>query len=223
MLSKPLMSWLLDEPTDAKAIDVIAKSDLLRSEATMALPALRAAALRPATQAEIKSIIGSRFATYPQPKRNEGEAAAFWADYFAALDGLAPAQIEAGMGAHVKDPKAEFLPKPGRLADLARTTPSDGKWTRAHNRARAAVEASRQLEAPKARDDASRPTPEELKAVMATFKAKMAALEPPQTKVKRRASPQARVDGAGMSPEARALLERQGTIAPRHQEQDRAA
>ncbi len=227
MLSKPLASWLLDEPTDAKAVDVIAKSEMLRSEAAMAMPALRAAALRPASESEVRDIIGSRFATYPQPERDTGETAAFWADYFDALDGLTPAQIEAGMKAHVADPKSEFLPKPGRLADLARQSTTPGRWTRAHNRARAAVV---QAQASQAKPDAPvvRHSPEEVKAMLAQT---LEALSQTPTakalaarQAARKPTPAAPLPpGSAMSAEMRAMLERAGTIAPKPQDHDGAA
>ena len=221
MLSKPLTSWLLDEASDARAVEVIAKSEILRSEAAMALPALRQAALRPATNDEIKAIIASRFPTYPQPKRTEGEAAAFWADYFDALSGLTPAQVEGGMAAHVRDPKAEFLPKPGKLADLARSTENVGRWTRAHNRARAAVEQSRKIAAPVVEEP--KPDPAVVQAMVADTLAKLSEqdmLRAAAKKAKRQPTPSAPIDHTGMSPEARRLLESQGTIRARAQNDD---
>lgn len=216
VLSKPLESWLLAEPSDERAVETIAKSDILRSEAAMALPALRQAALRPAGHEEIRSIIGSRFATYPQPQRDEGEAAAFWADYYDALEGLTPAQIEAGMAAHVRAPKSEFLPKPGRLADLARSTPTEGRWTRAHNRARQAVERARAVEAPP-KSEAPRPTKEEIDALLAPVLEKLTAMDPFAAAKEKaaRATPSAPVDERGVSPGMRARLAEMG-IAPVH-------
>lgn len=218
MLSKPLTSWLLDEPTDAKAIDVIAKSDLLRSEAAIVMPALRAAALRPATEAEIRDIIGSRFATYPQPERDTGETAAFWADYFDALGGLTPAQIEAGMKAHVADPKSEFLPKPGRLADLARQGTSPGRWTRAYTRARAAV-VQAQAASAKPDEPVVKHSAEEVQAMMAETLAALSETPTARALAARRAAqrptPSAPLPaGSHMSAAMRAKLEAEGAILP---------
>lgn len=176
---------------------------------------------RPATHDEIKSIIGSRFATFPQPQRDEGEAAAFFADYFDALDGLSASMIEAGMAAHVKDPDAEFLPKPGRLAHLARTEPATGRWSRAHSRARLAVERSRALPSPMAAP-ASRPSKQEMSAMMADFHSRMAAKAPVVRTAPRRPTPSARVDGRGISDDARRnLRERFGyrDVAAPHDDQ----
>lgn len=211
MLSKPLESWLIAEPSDERAIATVSASDILRSEAAMALPALRQAALRPATHDEIKGIIGSRFATFPQPKRSEGEAAAFWADYFDALEGLTPAQVEGGMAAYIREPHAEFLPKPGRLRELATSSASIGRWTRAHARARAAVERSRQADRPALADD-SRPSAEEVQALLGPVLEKLAGIDAKRAaKAKpRQPTPSAMVDGSGTSSEMRQLWQRQG-------------
>jgi hypothetical protein len=227
-LSRALNCWLLDETSDTKAIEVIAKSDLLRGEAAMAMPALRAAALRPASPDEIRTIIGSRFPTYPQPKRTEGEAAAFWADYFDALEGLTPAMVEAGMAAHVKDPKAEFLPKPGRLAELAKTTPTTGRFTRAYNRARSAVIASQKAAEPKPVVE-ERPSPEAVKAMVAETLAALAETPTAKAAAARkkalRPTPSAPLPaGSAMSAEMRAMLEARQVISPRdHDRYDQAA
>ena len=193
----------------------------------MAMPALRAVALRPASPDEIRTIIGSRFPTYPQPKRTEGEAAAFWADYFDALEGLTPAMVEAGMAAHVKDPKAEFLPKPGRLAELAKTTPTTGRFTRAYNRARSAVVASQKAAEPKPVVE-ERPSPETVKAMVAETLAALA--ETPTAKAAaarkkaQRPTPSAPLPaGSAMSAEMRAMLEARRFISPVVQAYEAAA
>ena len=184
----------------------------------MSMPALRAAALRRATQDEIRDIIGSRFATFPQPERDEGETAAFWADYFDAVGGLTPAQIEAGMKAHIADPKSEFLPKPGRLADLARQSTTPGRWTRAYTRARAAV-----VKASTAEADSSKPvvrhSPEEVQAMLAETLAALEATPTAKAIAARKASlkptPAAPLPaGSHMSVAMRAKLEAEGAILP---------
>jgi hypothetical protein len=213
-----LTSWLLDEPSDAKAVATIAASDLLRSEAAMALPALRQAALRPATHDEIKGVIGSRFATYPQPQRSEGEAAAFFADYFDALGGLTAAQVEAGMAAHVREPGAEFLPKPGRLRELAKASETVGRWTRAHNRARSAVERARSADAPRPASE-PRPSREEIAVLVGPVLEKLTSMDPfAQARAKAsQPTPGGRPDEHGVSPEMRALMQRQGRPANRNE------
>lgn len=200
-----MTSWLLDETSDDRAVEVIAKSDLLRGEAAMLLPVLRQAAMRPASPDEIRDIIGSRFATFPQPKRSPAEAAAFWADYFTALDGMTAAQVEAGMVANVNHPQAEFLWRPGPLAEAARSVATPGRWAKAYSRARKACE---QTATPKVAAG-ERPSASEMTAIMADFHARMAAKEPPRPQ--RRdlpPTPCAQVDDRGVSEHMRALLAR---------------
>lgn len=184
----------------------------------MALQILRQAALRPASYEEIKDIIGSRFVTFPQPKRTQAEAAAFWADYFTALEGMTYAQIEGGMTCNVCHPDADFLWKPGRLADAARSA-SPGRWARAYTRARTAVVKASTPELDQPRLD--RPSAEEMKKIMDDFHAKLAAKAPPPATRPLRKTPSAVVDDSGISQEARALLRSQGAqIDPPVIEQD---
>lgn len=219
-LSKPLTCWLLDEPSDHKAIEVIGKSAILKAEALAALPMIRAEALKPATVDQIKATISQRFALFPQPQRNPAEWAAWWADYIDALDGLTAPAVEAGMAAWVKNPDAEFMCKPGKLRELALTTPNHNRWARAHKLAVAAtVEPIRDHEAaPTPQRD--RQTAEEVKALMADFHEQMRAKAPPPVSLTRSIpTPSAAVDDRGVSEEMRALLAKQNPT-PR---QDQAA
>lgn len=211
MLNGPIKCWLLDERSDHTAIETIRKSDILKAEARKLVPELRDAALRPATAAEIKGIVGQRFELFPQPKRDEGQWAAWWADYFEALAGLTPYAVEAGMAAWVRSPEAEFMCKPGKLRELATTVPNDNRWARAHMRAAAATRDPVHIEEPKAQPTpAERPSKEEMAAVLADFRQKMQAKDRlHQVALKRRPSPQAKVDETGISAESRALMERQ--------------
>ena len=177
------------------------------AEARQAMPALRAEALRPATHDQIKAVISTRFALFPQPQRNSQEWAAWWADYFDALDGLTPFAVEAGMAAWVRSADAEFMCKPGKLRELATTVPNDNRWAKAHKRA---ADATREpLPPPEPPKPIDRPPPEEVAAVMADFH-KVMADKDPLAKMKskfQRPSPCARVDETGVSPEMRALLQ----------------
>lgn len=214
MLSAPLTSWLLVEVSDERAIEVIAKSDLLRGEAAMKLPELRQMALRPATHEEIRDIFRTREQTFGDLRvpRTEGEWALFYADHFDALEGLTAAQIEGGMRAHIADPENRgFSPSPGRLADLARKANTAGRWTKAHNRARAAVERSREGQRPP-ETEAPRPSREEVAALLAPVLEALAGVDAKrkaQAKP-RRPTPSAMVDGSGTSSEMRQLWQRQG-------------
>jgi len=210
-LTGPLNSWLLVERSDAVAVETIRKSPILMDEARRAMPALKAEALRPATHDQIKAVISTRFALFPQPQRNAQEWAAWWADYFDAMDGLTPFAVEAGMAAWVRSADAEFMCKPGKLRELATTVPSDNRWAKAHYRAQLATAAPRvPLDEKPERIAGPKPTREEIADVMASFKMTMEAKDPllkMRSKFER-PSPCARVDEAGVSPEMRELLAR---------------
>lgn len=209
VLSKPLTFWLLEERSDYKSIDVIQASDILVKEARAIIPELRQAALAPATEDQIKATISQRFALFPQPQRNPAEWAAWWADYFDALAGLPAPSVEAGMAAWVKLPDSEFMCKPGKLLDLARTTPANNRWMRAHKIAVAAcVEPVKETEAaPKPEEE--RLDRETVEALMKDFHAQMKAKAPPPVSHTRSIPPPcATVDDTGMSAEMRALMQR---------------
>lgn len=212
-LTGPLKCWLLDEASDAVAVRTIAASDILAKQAREVMPALKAEALKPATTDQIKATIGQRFALFPQPSRNDGEWAAWWADYIDALEGLTPFAVEAGMAAWVRDPEAEFMCKPGKLAELARTAPSNNRWARAYDRAQRAT-APVQIAAQQPSEptpQAERPSKEQMDALMAEFHAVMKDKDL-FAKIRAKAArptPSARVDNTGVSEEMRQLLARQ--------------
>lgn len=174
---------------------------------------MRAAALTPATQNQIKAIIGQRFALFPQPQRNDAEWAAWWADYFDALSGLSAPAVEAGMAAWVKSPDAEWLCKPGKLRELATTTPNNNRWARAHRIAVAAtIEPIRDFDV-EPTPERERQTAEEVALLLADFHAQMKAKAPPPVTRDRPGPPCAAVDERGISPQMRALLDRQNPQA----------
>lgn len=214
MLSSPLRFWLLDETSDHQAISTIARSEILSREAEAAIPELRKAALRHATEAEIKRVIESRFELFPQPKRTPEQWAFWWAEYIDALNDLTPYQIESGMAAWVRSPEAEFMCKPGKLRELAQAGYSNNKWVKAVRRAEHATaprgggSEAKQPTLPTPNEE--RPSAEEIKALMADFHAVMKEKDPlAKIAEKRRPPPCARVDETGVSAEMRALLERQ--------------
>lgn len=231
MLSSPLRSWLLDETSDAHAVKAIAASDLLRGEAAMMLPVLRQAALRPATMDEIQMILKPRFETLGvKTDRTPEQWAVWWADYADALEGLPAAAIEAGIRAYLKQPGAEFMPKPGKLRELASATPNDGKWVRAYTRAKAATAPEPVVKA--MTDEDRTAVRAQVGDLVATLEAKaMAKTQQMRGRTGLRPTPSAKVDSVGVSDEMRRLLIRQGSkINPpasdyddhQHQ-QDRAA
>lgn len=224
-LNGPLRSWLLVEASDAKAIEVIAASAVLRSEASMLLPMLRQEALRPATHDEIMMIVKSREQIFGDLRmdRSEVEWTVFWADYFEALSGLTASSIEAGMVAYIALPDSEWAPKPGKLAHLAKTTPTCGRFARAYNRARSAVVASQKAAEPKPVVE-ERPSPEAVKAMVAETLAALAETPTAKAAAARkkalRPTPSAPLPaGSAMSAEMRAMLEARQVIPPRGHDQ----
>lgn len=208
----PLRSWLLDESSDSFAVETIRKSPILSDEARRVIPALRQAALRPATEDEIKRIIESRFELFRQPQRSDAQWALWWAEYLDALSDLTPYAIESGMAAWVRSPEAEFMVKPGKLRELARSSSNNNRWAKAHMRAVNATKEPVEIAAPQAEPAGEdRPSKEEMAAMIADFRQQMQAKDRlREVAAKRRPSPQAKVDDTGVSPEARAMLQRQG-------------
>lgn len=122
MLSEALTSRL--NSGEGSDLQAIGQSPALRAELERSLPMMRAVATQKAGEDGVKAVIGRRFVLYPQPERSEGEWLAWWADYQAALAELPLESLEAGMAAYVAEPDSDFLPKPGRLRELARTAPT---------------------------------------------------------------------------------------------------
>ncbi len=98
----------------------IAADPAIHAEAKRVWPALRELAIAPAGEAGVMRPVAKRFALFPQPERTEPEWRAWWSAYVDALSDLPEAAIELALQAYVREPDAEFLPKPGRIRDLAR-------------------------------------------------------------------------------------------------------
>lgn len=180
-------------------------------EATAVLHSLERDARSPAGESGVMQVVGRRFALYPQPERSDDEAAAWWGDYFDVLADVPFGTLEAAMIAWVKT-AAEFLPKPGQLFELVSANP--GKEALACLRVRAAMrwtpEPPRRepgpftaVEAPATRQitDADRTT---IRQMRADFAAQLP--EKPKPMIR---AISAKVDAHGVSPELRALVERQ--------------
>jgi hypothetical protein len=208
----PLRFWLLEETSDAKAVETIRASEILLRQCEGLGVALIEEARKPATEQQIKQIIGSRFALFPQPERTDAEWSAWWADYLSALDDLTPAAIEAGMAAWVRSIDAEFMPKPGKLRELAKTTPATSKWTRAWNRLSQATRKPDPVQPKELPRPEERPDPEVMRAQMQEFLTTMKAKDPfAHARAKAaRPTPSAKLaEGRAMSAEMRAVLEAQ--------------
>lgn len=123
---------------DAKtAIERIAATPALLEEARASLPMLKAQAIMPAGPEGVMRVYGSRFVTFPQPKRSEEQKAAWWKDRYDALAAIPEESLEAGMKAWIQLPDARFLPQPGELKALALSQATS--TARATHRAQLAV------------------------------------------------------------------------------------
>lgn len=139
------------------------------AEAREALHGIRVVATTPAGEAGVRRVVGARFGLYPQAQMSEGQWAAWWRDYYETLSDLAEVALEAGMAAHVADPKSEFLPKPGRLRELALRSPN--RTVRAYDRITTAL----RLTAEAAQPVKERVPKEQVDALLAEFRAQAAA------------------------------------------------
>lgn len=199
-LSPELTSLLDSAGSPDAAMSAILASPALLDEARRSLPALQHTATAKAGEEGVKAVIGRRLATYPQPSRTEGEWNAWWADYFDVLSDVALASLEAGMRAYVADPNSEFMPKPGKLRELAFTAPC--RSLQRYYRAKRAVQIADEppaIEGPRVGAD-------EVKAILADFKAKTV---PADTRKPLLPSIAGKPDETGITPEMRAVLARQ--------------
>lgn len=133
----PGLKALLSVGDERTAINEIVRNPVMLAEARQALPALRASATAGAGPEGVRRVVGNRLALFPLPNLSPPEWQAWWGDYFDALADLSEAALEAAMAAYIRDPAAEFMPKPGRLRALALETPNQA--ARAYSRAAAAI------------------------------------------------------------------------------------
>jgi hypothetical protein len=163
------------------------------------MPQLREAVCAPAGQAGVTAIVGRRFALFPQPDRSDGEWAAWWADYHAALEDLPAEAIEADV---------EFLPKPGKLRELARSSPTKSAGIYERARWLLAPPCSPREPLP----EPPQPTQEQRDAVRRMAKDCIAALtKPPEFRIP--ATPPAKTDERGLTEAMRAHLAQRPRMA----------
>lgn len=120
----PVLSGLLDSDgsLDLTVRQILDTPELL-AETRAVLPTLARIAKTKAGQDGVRRVIAKRFELYPQPQRTEAQWDAWWADYFDVLSDVPLASLEAGMRAYVSNPDSEFMPKPGKLRELAFSAP----------------------------------------------------------------------------------------------------
>lgn len=152
-LSQGLITLLDRDGTHEAAARHIATNPVLRHELEMVYGRILREAKDRAGDEGVKAVIGRRFVLYPQPQRSEGEWVAWWGEYYTLLSDLPLASLEAAMRAWTARPDSEFLPKPGKVRELALSTP-----TRALKRLQRADMVLTYRPEPKA------PTPEQLEA-----------------------------------------------------------
>lgn len=162
------------------------------------MPALWCEATAEAGPEGVKRVIGRRFELFPQPQRSDLEWSAWWSDYFDVLAEIPEPAIEAGMRAWVRDPDAEFMPKPGKLLELAKTTP---------NPAVATYERAQRILTPDPEPSPYRPQkadeavdPREVAELMADFRQNIAGNKMPESP---RFKFKAPIDEHGISPALR--------------------
>lgn len=223
-LTPGLKSLLAFEPSNHRAVSEIVSNPALLAEVTAALPAIKANATAPASHADIKRIVGAKFATFRQTQRSDGEWAMFWQDYYTVLEGLPSSALEAAMEAVIKDPALEHLPKPARIKELAMLTPN--RAVKAYDRAKAAVEYQAPVEREKLSPDLIKemiqpiagrarlePTQADKDRVRRMMRDYIAQDDERKASAKTAAAPRldvsGKVDDTGVTPELRALLERQ--------------
>jgi len=210
-LSPVLKTLLVQEPSTETACRLIASNPAMLAEVTAAIPALKDYATRPAGDDGVKRVIGPRLAVFPPTQRVDGEWDAWWADYFTALRGIPETALEAGMLAWIKQPGSRFMPMPGELLALAKSSVNGA--ARAYQRAKGAIEWQppqeyeiRQIMAPTPRgiDEPTAADKARVKAQLAEFLANRPA-KPIDTKPP--PIPPS-VDEKGISAEMRALMAR---------------
>lgn len=194
----PVLNSLLDSAGSHEFAEALRRSPALLTECMDALPALEFTARGKAGQPGVRAVIGRRFALYPQPPRTEGEWAAWWADYDDVLMDVPLASLEAAMRQWIADPSSEFMPKPGKLKELAFTAPCRSLM-RYLNAKRAVDAALTALPAPERQTPPA--DPEEVKKWVATFTAKPTG-KPTLPSIA------GKPDETGITPQMRALLER---------------
>jgi hypothetical protein len=117
-LSQRLKALLANDADEA--FQRITTDPAMLAECKANWSALTEAARAPAGEEGVMRVVVARFPVFPQPERSEGEWRVWWAAYTDALEDLPEEALEAGMREYLRQPDAEFMPKPGKLRELAR-------------------------------------------------------------------------------------------------------
>jgi len=181
----------------------LARNPVMLAEARQALPQLRAAATAPAGEDGVRRVIGRRLVTFPQARMNDAQWAAWWESYYETCADLAEEALEAGMAAWVRDPQSQWMPKPGKLRELALSTPN--RAARAYGRVTAAL---RLVEERDGRRSGSPVDRENLSKLMADFRARMSANRPQEPEKPKSQPIHGETDESGLTAAMREVLGR---------------
>ena len=153
----------------------------------------------------MKRVVGRRLAIFPAMEMSDGEWAAWWGDYVGTLGDLPEAAIELGMRAYIREPKAEFMPKPGRLRELARGCVTTASAM--HARAKASVDAVQRLTIP----PRQRPDPAAIAEIVSSLRSRTTLAKPASASARPMPPPvSAQVGESGVSAELGALNAERG-------------
>ncbi len=210
----PALLQLLDSDGDPdQAARSIAETLTMRQETRAVLPALKAVAEHKAGEEGVYAVVSRRFGTLGKPNLSEGEWANWWADYYDTCADLPLASLEAGMRAWVNNPEAQFIPRPGKLRELAEKSPS--QTLRRYQRAKRALQIAdgQAQKAPEiAPEGVHVDQPSAVRKMLAEYQAKFAERKPaPRAPMPSTAG---KPDEGGLTAEMRALLARRENDAP---------
>jgi len=159
---------------ESSSIRQIADTPVMIDEARGVAFYLRSAAILPSGAEGVMLVVGEMFAVYRQPERDDGEWQAFWRPYVDTLERQTVASLRGAVKVWHAKPDSEFLPKPGRLLELAKQVVTT-EATMAHRAEKAVALADSRKPA----ERGPPPPKEEIDAMMDDFRSKMAALKPP--------------------------------------------
>lgn len=117
----PGLKSLLQLGDTASAIDHLAHTPVMLAEVQRALPSIEVLATFPAGPSGVRRVLAPALVLF-RLDMSEGEWGVWWKTYIELLEDLPETALEAGLKAHLRSPDAEFMPKPGKLRELALTT-----------------------------------------------------------------------------------------------------
>lgn len=134
----PGLKALLELGEASSAINEIASSVPMLNEVRRVLPALKAVATTPAGEAGVRDVLAVALVHY-RLDMTQGEWDVWWASYIDLVSDVPRGALAAGLKAHMLGPAPDrdFMPRPGKLRELAVRTPNQA--AKAADRAQAAI------------------------------------------------------------------------------------